>query len=155
MIHCTDLGDDCDNHDNDDNHGGDGDGCIGGGDGDDGGDDDDHVDGGGGDPLQGPLSVLGGDVRVDALVAKVRDDRPQERLRLLHVVERRRDVLKRKVKTALKGSVITASCCHYHDIGNQGHMVHLVAHHLVEVVHALGVECVEPALKYGFGHFCP
>ena len=25
VIHCTDLGDDCDNHDNDDNHGGDGD----------------------------------------------------------------------------------------------------------------------------------
>ena len=34
-------------------------------------------------------------------------------------------------------------------------MVHLVAHNLVEVVHALGVKGVEPALKYGFGHFCP
>ena len=89
VIHCTDLVDDCDSHDDDDNHGGDGDGCVRGGDGDDGGDNDDHVDGGGGDPLHGPLSVLGGDVRVDALVAKVRDDRPQERLRLLHVVERR------------------------------------------------------------------
>ena len=66
----------------------DGDGCVRGGDGDDGGDDDDHVDGGDGDPLHRPLSVLGGDVRVDALVAKVRDDRPQECLRLLHVVER-------------------------------------------------------------------
>ena len=49
----------------------------------------DHAVGGGGDPLHRPLSVLGGDVRVDALVAKVRDDRPQECLRLLHVVERR------------------------------------------------------------------
>jgi len=42
----------------------------------------------GGDPLHRPLSVLGGYVRVDALVAKVRDDRPQEGLWLLHVVER-------------------------------------------------------------------
>ena len=32
VIHCTDLGDDCDNLDNEDNHGGDGDGCVGGGD---------------------------------------------------------------------------------------------------------------------------
>ena len=51
VIHCTDLGDDCDNLDHDNNHGGDGDGCVRGGDGDDGGDNDDHVDGGGGDPL--------------------------------------------------------------------------------------------------------
>ena len=64
----------------------------------------DHAVGGGGDPLHGPLSILGGDIRVDALVAKVRDDRPQECLRLLHVVERRRDILERRVRTALKGS---------------------------------------------------